>query len=334
MKPAELRKKISSGACPPLICLHGEEEWQRDRLLDYIVDRLIPHDARDFNLSQYHGKQASGRDIVEQLQTLPVFAERRLVVVREADQLSAAALEALFPLLKNPVPESILLLVAGKIDKRRRFWQEFGKRGAMVEFRSLYANEIPAHIEQTLAAQGWSMTPAAMELFCRRVGTNLQEIHAELDKLRSFIGDRNSADAEDVDAVISRVAEEGVFDLAHAIGRGKTGPALELLGQLLGTGVAPVFILAMTARHFRQLWAASLALEKGLGRKQMAAELKINPYFVDGLVAQARHFSPQVFPQVLERLLEVDVRLKSGGGEPRALLERLVFDLVALRASR
>ncbi|RMF48131.1 MAG: DNA polymerase III subunit delta, partial [Deltaproteobacteria bacterium] len=274
------------------------------------------------------------RDILEQIQTLPVFADRRLVVVRDAEQLGTADLDQLLPVIKEPVPECVLVLVAGKIDKRRRFWQEIGKKGAMVEFRPLYANQIPAHVEQTVSAQGWRLTPGALELFCRRVGTNLQELHGELDKLRAYIGERNSADVDDVEAVISRVTEEGVFDLAHAIGRGQAGQALTLLGQLIETGEAPVFILAMITRHFRQLWAASLALERGVDRRQLASELRINPYFVDGLVAQARHFPPRVFSGLFERLLEVDLQLKSSGGYPRTLLEQLVLELAGLRGGK
>ncbi|RMF47878.1 MAG: DNA polymerase III subunit delta, partial [Deltaproteobacteria bacterium] len=69
MKPAELRKKVTSGSCPSLVCLYGEETWQRDQLLEHIIDRIVPPDARDFNFSQFQGRQAGGRDILEQIQT-------------------------------------------------------------------------------------------------------------------------------------------------------------------------------------------------------------------------------------------------------------------------
>ncbi|TYP00143.1 DNA polymerase III delta subunit [Geothermobacter ehrlichii] len=329
MKPAELRQQILADRIPPLICLYGEEHYHRDQLLDLILAKVVPPEARDFNLDIFHGKQVGGRQLLEQLQTLPVFAPRRLVVVREFDALPASESEMLIPCLKNPVPENVFVIVADKIDKRRRFFQEFGKKGVLVEFRPLYANQIPAFVRELVASQGWRLTPEALELFCRRVGTNLQEIEGELEKLRTFIGDRNSADVDDVRTVVTDIHEESVFDLANAVGRGRTGEAIHLLGRLLEDGLAPVLILTMLVRHYRQLWKTSLLLERGVRRNALAGELKIKPFFVDGLVAQARQFDPGRFPHFFELFLKTDLLLKTGGGNPRTILEQLIMRLAA-----
>jgi len=329
VKPDELRKQVLADRIPPLICLYGEERYHRDRLLDLILERAVPPEARDFNLDLFHGRQVTGRQVLEQLQTLPVLAPRRLVVVREFDALSVSESELLIPCLKDPPPETVFVIVADKIDKRRRFFQEFGKKGVLVEFRPLYANQVPAFVKELVAGRGWRLTPEALELFCRRVGTNLQEIEGELCKLRTYIGDRNTADLDDVRAVVTDVHEESVFDLANAAGRGRTGEAIHLLGRLLADGLAPVMILTMLVRHYRQLWKTSLLLERGVRRNELAGELRIKPFFVDGLIAQARQFPPARFPRLFELFLETDLLLKTGGGSSRTILEQLILRLAA-----
>jgi len=327
MKTAELRQALEKGSCPPLICLFGEETFRRDQVLQMIIDQVVPEDARDFNLAVFQGKEAFGQAMLEQLQTLPVFSPRRLVLVKDFSAVPAAESEKLLDYLAAPLSETILVLVADKIDRRRKFFQVFGKKGVLIEFKPLYPNQIPAFVEQQVQVAGKRMTEDAMAFFCRRVGTNLQEIHGELEKLCSYLGDRNLVDVDDVRAVVSDIRADSVFDLTNALGKKQTSEALRLLGRLLADGMAPVLVLSMMVRHFRQLWKTSELLAQGGGRKDIAAAIRVNPYFIDGLIRQARQFRTAQFEAWFELFLEADLKLKSSGGNPRAILEALVMKL-------
>lgn len=327
MKPVELRQLVERGDCPSLVCLYGEETFFRDQALKLILDKTLPEDARDFNFTSFQGKEVRGQQLLEQLLTLPVFSPRRLVVVKDFHAVSAGESDQLLDYLSDPVPETTLVLVADKIDKRRKFYQTFAKKGALVEFKPLYDNQVPAFVKEQVRISGRRLTEDAMALFCRRVGTNLQEIQGELSKLFAYLGERNLADVDDIKAIVSDVRADSVFDLTNALGSKKTAEALRLLGRLIEDGIAPLVVLNMMVRHFRQLWKTRLFLEAGTGKRELAGKIGINPYFVDGLVSQSRQFRLDQFEPIFELFLDADLKLKSSGGDPRSILEGLIMVL-------
>lgn len=327
MKPAELNRAVAENRIPTLLFLYGEETFLLDRALEKIRDALVPPEARDFNLSVFDGRSIRAVSILDTARTLPVFAPRRMVWVRDAQHLAAAELEDLLPYLKDPAPETVLVFTADKIDGRRKFFQEFKKQGALVEFKGIYENQLPAFVKGQAEEAGRAFTEDALALFCRRVGTNLQEAHGELVKLFTYLGERRLADAADVAAIVSDTRTESIFELVNAVGRKKSGEALRLLHRLLEEGVVPLVILTMLVRHFRQLWKARELLAQEAPRGSIARRIGINPYFLDGLLDQARHFSGSECRRAFELFLGLDLALKSSGAHPAALLEKTLLEL-------
>lgn len=329
MTPAELNRLIETRKIPSLLLLFGEESFFLERGAQRIRDILVPPESRDFNFQIYYGKEAQAVAILDSCRTLPVFAPHRLILVKDVHLFPAAELETLLSYLKEPVPETVLLFTGEKIDGRKKFFQEFKKRGAVVEFKRLYDNQIPGFVREQAREAGRTFTEEALALFCRRVGTNLREVHAELRKLFDYLGDRDPADVADVVAVVSDTRADSVFDLTAALGRKDVAEALRLLGRLLEEGGTPLVVLAMMTRHFRQLWMTRELLEQEVPRRDISRRVGVNPYFVDGLIGQARHFTPARYREIFERFLAVDLALKSSGAHPAALLEDLVLVIAA-----
>jgi DNA polymerase III subunit delta len=334
MTYAELNRDIERRDIPCLLFLYGEETFLLDRTLERLRDVAVPVDARDFNYNLYHGKETSAETILDTVLTLPVFTARRLVLVKEAQELSAASLDAFLPYLTNPAPETILVFTADKIDGRKKFFQEFKKRGVLVEFKRLYDNQIPTFVQDQARAAGRSLTGDALALFCRRVGSRLQEVSGELNKLFAYLGERTLVDVADVAAVVSDTRAESIFELTNAIGARNQGEAHRLLARLLAEGAVPLVLLTMMVRHFRQLWQTRELLDQGVGVKEIARHVGINPYFVDGLVSQSRRFSPDRYRQIFLLFLEVDLGLKSSGAHPAAMLEKLILDVMEEAGSK
>lgn len=328
MNGSDFQTRLRQGDLPPLIYLYGEESFGRDRAARQIVEHFVPAEARDFNLSVFHGKDVDGRKILEEAQTLPVFAPHRVVLVRDAQLLSAADLDLLTDYLAQPVPETLLVFVADKIDKRRKFFQQFQKQGLLQEFRPLYENQIPAFIRDQLQQGGLQITEEAMSLFCRRMGSDLPTIVVEIGKLQAYLGERQLVDVADVEAVVCDLRSNSVFELNDALGRRKAPEALRLLSRLLADGEAPLGILAMIIRHFRQLWKLVELQAQGVSGKELPGRVGVNPYFINNLVAQARNFTRVQLEAAFRRFLETDLALKSSGAHANALLEQLVLDIV------
>lgn len=328
MQPAELKKAIDGNKVPPLLYLFGEEGYSLDRTVRRLVEAVVDEAGSDFNYHIYNGKDVGAETVLDTARTLPVFAARRLVLVREAQAIAAGELETFLSYLSDPAPETVLVFVADKVDRRKKFFQEFKKKGALVEFKRLYDNQIPGFVKSRARELGRSFTEDALALFCRRVGTNLQEIDAELNKLATYVGEQDLIDVADVRQIVSDTRVDSVFELTNALGKRDAALAVQLLGRLLEDGTAPLVILAMMVRHFRQMWKAHELLARGTERKDLARLVGINPYFLDGLIGQARRFSGTQYRQAFEQFLEVDLALKSSGAHANALLERLVWRLV------
>ena len=327
MTPGELKKALKAHQFPMLLLLYGEERFFLEETLDKLLQMVVPAEGRDFNYNLFHGKTARAAEILDAARTFPVFSKLRLVVVRDAQLLPAAELDQLISYLKDPAEETVLVLSADKIDGRRKFYQQFKKLGKLVEFKKYYDNQIPAFVRERAAQNGVAFTEEAMALFCRRVGSNLQEIAGELDKLVTYLGERTLVDVDDVQTIVSDTRIDSVFELTDAIGRRNSSRALTLLNRLLADGTAPLLVLTMMARHFRQMWKASYLLEQGSGKKEIAKGVGINPYFLDGLLQQVRAFPARRYSKIFELLLETDLALKSSGAHASALLEGLVLDI-------
>ncbi len=326
MKSAELDKMLGSGKISPLLLLHGEETFLLEKALLRLLNVTVP-EARDFNYQLIRGREVRAAVIIDAARTLPVFSSYRLILIKETEEIPAAELDAFIPYLRDPCLETVLVFTAEKIDGRRKFFQEFRKHGQLFEFRRLYENQIPAFVEEQARSAGFFFTGDALAQFCRRVGNNLQEVHGELMKLFSFLGDRTLADVADVAAVVSDTRIDSIFDLTNAIGQKKTVEALLLLERMLGEGMAPLLILSMLVRHFRQLWMARELLDQKTAPREIAKQLGINPYFLEGLLHQARRFSTTGYRQAFELFLEVDQALKATGAHPAARLECLILAL-------
>lgn len=327
MKPAELERAIEKREIPHLLFLYGEEGYLLERAVVAIRDAVVPPEARDFNYEVFYGKDISSQVLVDAARTFPVFTPLRMILVKDAQDISTPQAEGIRPYLKDAVSETILVFTADKIDLRKGFSQDFKKHGVLVEFKKLYENQIPPFVKDRAREAGKSFTDSALAIFCRRVGTNLQEIRGELEKLFTYLGDRTLVDVEDVNVVVSDTKVDSIFDLTNAMGKRNVDESIRLLGRLLRDGTAPILLLSMMTRHFRQLWVAKEIVGRGGGKGEVAQALRINPYFVDDLVSQAKHFESGFFRKIFYLFLESDLALKSTGAHPEVILERLILEI-------
>ncbi|MCK4536266.1 MAG: DNA polymerase III subunit delta [Desulfuromonadales bacterium] len=327
MTLSDLKQALKADKIPELLLLYGEEAYFVEETVQLVCDAAVAPENRDFNLNHFLGRDFKPSELIEQALTFPVFAPHRLILLKDVHEASADQLEILIPYLENPVSETILLVTGNKIDTRRKFFKKFKQLGVVLEFRRIYDNQLPALVRDIARDLGVNFTGAALQLFCKRVGTNMIETRGELEKLISYLGERTLVEAEDVSAIVSDTRIESVFDLTDALGEGNRGEALRLLNRLLDEGQAPLMVLAMLTRHFRQLWKAQELTARETPHKELSRIVGISPYFLKGLIRQSGFYSTEDYRRIFDQFLETDLALKSSGGEPRMLLESLIASI-------
>lgn len=325
MKPEEFNKAVEKGELASLYLLYGDEPYLVERAVKKLLDKAVDPGFRDFNLNVFYGNECKGDDVFSAAQTLPMFAERRVVLVKKGGDLSAAAMEVLLPYLQDPSPGTCLILQAEKVDGRKKFYAEFKKRGEAVEFKRPYENQLGPYVRDEVRAAGKKIDSSAAELLAYLVGNNLQELVSQIEKLCIYCGKSDSIGVADVKAIVSDTKVESVFEFTDALGSKDLPKALKLLTSLLQDGEAPLRILGAVSRHYRQLWQVRELLDKKVPSAELAKASGINPYFLKKVTDQARNYTVGELKQVFERMLELDLAFKSGGLE-EPLFERFVMD--------
>lgn len=328
MKAEEFDKAVSQGAIGPLYYLHGDEPYLVERAAKRLLDRVLSADFRDFNLNIFYGNECRGTEVIESAQTLPMFVERRVVLVRKSDALSTAALEIIGEYVENPCPSTCLIFQGGKIDQRKKFFALLKKQDALVEFKRLFEGQVAAFIRAEVGGNGKKIEGAAVDFLGCLVGTNLQELSSQLEKLLVFVGERQAITLADVRQIVSDTKVDSVFELANALGERNAAKALRSLQTILRDGEAALMILAMVTRHFRQLWLVREQQSRRVPAAEISKATGINPYFLKGVMEQAKNFNPDDFTRIFESFYAADGVLKTGGGKQGGhVLECLVMDI-------
>jgi DNA polymerase III subunit delta len=324
MKPEELRRALADGVIKPVYYFYGEETYLMEREMKRFIAALVPADMADFNLDILYGGDRKGQEIASAAQTLPMFAQRRLVVVKRSEGLTDSDQESLTEYLKNSSPTTCLLFIGKKPDLRRKFFLEMKKIGELVEFKPPYENQLPAFITAEANLAGVRIAPEAAELLLLLSGTNLQELASQMEKLAGYVGAGKTITLEAVREIASDTRADTVFDLANALGEKSLGVALRKLQTVLRDGQAPLFVLNMLTRHFRQLWQLRELMARKVPKPELGRAIGLrSDFFLPGLMKQASNFTLVEFRSTFTRLYETDRALKSSRLKPAFILEQL-----------
>jgi len=323
--PAELQRELASGKLRPAYLLAGTEALLRDDASRAITEAVLADGPRDFNFDRIDGVTCTEAQLLDAVRSLPVLAERRLVVLREPagkgrgpktlGEGIAAAVEEL-----RESSSAVLVVTASTIDKRSKWVKAFREPATLVVCdppKGLRA--IVAFLKQEAERRQISLQPGAAEALADAVGPQLLMLRQELEKAALHAGPGLPVSRHDVIAVASDVADEPIWDLTDAIGEGRTPDALAILGRLLESGAPPPVLLGSLASHFRKL-----------ARLRSGGPVPGHPFVVRKLESQAQRYPPGRLVACLHAIHGVDEALKGQGSLPADIaLERLVIGLRA-----
>ncbi len=260
-----------------------------------------------------------------------MMAKKRLVVVRDVDEMKAADQAELVPYVSAPVAEACLVMVAEKADQRLKLVAACKKSGVLLKLDPLYERQLPAFLEEEARARGVRFGRGVAQLVCNEIGADLGQLADAVERLAIFVGgdSKDAASREvtiaDVEEVVVGARQRSVFELAEAVGQGDRPRALTILHSLIQARESGVRLVAMLARHVRQLWTARALAGERLNKFDLAGRLGVAPFFVDGIVAQARRLSESALERMHAALYRADVDLKSSRVDDALLLERLIL---------
>jgi DNA polymerase-3 subunit delta len=191
---------LKAGTIKPIYFLMGEEPYYIDKLTEYIENNILSEDEKGFNQTVIYGRDATIEDIVSNAKRYPMMAERQVVVVREAQELSRT-IDKLESYAENPQPTTVLV-VAYKyktLDKRKKLVKLIAKNGVLFESKKLYENQVGIWIQRLLQGRGYSIEPKANAMLVEFLGNDLSRISNELDKLQIILPKGHTITPKDIE---------------------------------------------------------------------------------------------------------------------------------------
>ncbi len=329
-------RNIKKGDPAPIYYIYGEETYLLDKALEAITDLACPDGTNDFNYDVIQGRDIEAGKILSCAQMLPMMVDRRLVVVRDLQEVPPKTLEPLEDYFKDPSPTTCLVFHARTINKsidgRIGIVRKLKKAAEVCEFKPLYENEVGPFIQRQAKSRGLRLRREASAYLIDAVGTDLAGLDQAMLKIDLYMGAADEdtpreVTVEDAQAVVARTRNRSVFDLTDALGDCDFQSALEVLERMLLDGESPLMVSHMVARHFRIVARLQDPQLRNANNKKAASTVRVSPYFVSDYRRDARTFSPAEVRAIMRRILEVDIGLKSSGVPDRVILERLLTDI-------
>lgn len=318
---------LQKQATKPLVFLLGEEPYLLEQAVKQLESTLVDESMKDFNFSVYFGSDAMPEKIRDTVETLPGFAQRRVVLLKEAHELNDSAWETLEPVLSSPVDSTVFVIVASRFDKRKKVFKLLSENGTCVEFKRVFENQIPNWISYICQNQGLQISESASHVLHRFVGSHLQEIETEVLKLKEFISPRVRIEEADVKSVVAKSREENVFHWTEAVAEKDRVRALESLATLLDQNQSEVGVVSLMARHVRLLMKIKKGQELGYAGTRLAQFVQVSPYFLTGYVKQAGLWSVHQLEGLILILNETDKALKTSPVSAPLWLENMVLKM-------
>ena len=322
---------IKAGNIKPIYFLMGEEAYYIDRLSDYIEKNVLTEEEKGFNQTVLYGRDVNVEDIVSAAKRYPMMAERQVIIVKEAQDL-AKTIDKFESYASDPMPTTVLVLCYKykTLDKRKKVTKLFEKSGLVFESKKLYENQVGQWITRVLQAKKYSIEPKASAMLVEFLGTSLEKINNELEKLQIILPVGSTISANDIEENIGFSKDYNIFELRKAIGE---------KNQLKSYKIAQYFSenpkdhpLVMTTGMLFSFFVQLLQYHglKNKNPNNVAAILKVNPFFLKDYDVALRNYPMKKVSKIVTLLREIDVKSKGVGANALPQHELLKEMLVGI----
>ena len=322
-----LLQDFKSGEFQQINLLCGEETYLRKQYRDRLKEALCD-DPEGMNVNCFEGKDTNIRELIDLAETLPFFADRRVIVAENTGWLSKGG-EELADYLAGLPETTFLILVEEQVDKRTRLYKEIKKRGRVSEFGIQDEETLKKWILGMLKKDGKQITVTAMNYFLERMGTRMDLIKNEVEKLLCYTEGRQEVTIGDINAVCTGQIQNHIFDMIEAIGKKDRQRALLLYYELLALKEPPMRILALIGRQFNYLLQVKDLRQKGCSTALIAEKCGLHRFVAGKYEQQAARFNTKELKRALQACAEADEQVKSGRIPDRMSVELLLVEYSA-----
>lgn len=317
---------IKKGEFKSVYLLYGEEEYLKKQYRDRLKNAIAGDDT--MNYSYYDSDNASVKDIIDVCETLPFFAQKRLVIMENTGFLKSSNDE--FADYIKHIPDYLVIVMVEKdVDKRNKVYKAVDSVGYVCEMKPQITATLEKWIAGLLAKDNLKISREACDLILDKTGAGMDYIKQETEKLISYCQGRDVVTVEDVEKVCTTQTTSHIFDMISAIANKKQQQALDLYYDLLELKEPPMRILYLIVRQFNGILQVKDLMSRGISGKEIASKIGAAPFVVGKYQAQAKYFEMNTLLDALNECAKTEEAVKQG-----RLNDRLGVELIIIKYSK
>lgn len=318
----DLNEDIKSGNLKQVYLLFGEESYLKKQYKDKLAKAMLP-DGDTMNYAYYEGKGIEPEQLIDLAETMPFFAERRLIVV-ENSGFFKNSVPKLADYIKTMPDTTCFIFVENEVDKRGKMYKAVKETGRVTEMGRQDEKTLLYWIAGQIKREGKQIKESAARLLVAKVGTDMELLEKELEKLFSYTFGRTEITAEDIEAVCTAQITNKIFDMVEAVAAKQQKKALDYYYDLLALKEPPMRILYLLSRQFRLLLEVKELMKQGCDKSGIAKTAKLHPFVAGKYMKQCKDFSCRQLKDIMEAAAEYEELVKTGRLNDRMSVELFI----------
>jgi len=305
-----VQEDIKNNQFKKVYLFYGPEEYLKRQYKNKLRYALFPEEDT-MNFSCFEGKKADPAEIIDLAETMPFFADRRMILLQDTGFFKSKC-DELADYLGNLPDYLCLVFVEGEVDKRSRMYKAVKKYGRPVEFSVQDHRTLTRWVSGMLQKEKKKITQQDMELFLVKTGSDMSNIEKEVEKLLCYTMGRDIITTADIEAVCVTQITNQIFDMIRAVAEKNQKKALNLYYDLLSLKEPPMRILFLLARQFNLILQVKELQGNGCGTQEIGKKTGLQPFVIRNYQAYGRQFSVMELRKAVEDCTDMEEAVKSG----------------------
>lgn len=327
-------KDIEQKKFKPVYFLHGEESYFIDQITDAIIANALEEHERDFNQSIHYGKDAEVDILIAEAKGYPMMAERKVVILKEAQAMHASNFDKLEAYFSSPNEQTVFVVnyKHKKHDSRKKVFKSAASHGITFHSEKIKDWNIEKWIDDYVKTKNYGITQKARMLLAEFLGTDLSKIVNELDKLFILVEEGTTINDLHIEENIGISKDYNIFELVNAVGIRDIYKANVIIDYFYhnpkATSIIPV--ISNLFGHFSKLMRIHFSDAKT--KEAIAANLRVAPFVAAKLMQSAKIYNPKKLASNIAILHEYDLKAKgvgsSGNISEGELMKEMIYRLM------
>lgn len=323
---------LKKGIFKPVYWLEGDEEYFIDQITFFAENKILTESEAGFNLTVFYGRDTAWSDVVNACRRYPMFSERQVVILKEAQSMKD--IDKLEAYIEKPLPSTLLFVAYKnkKLDGRTKLAKILKDKSVVFSSKRLYDNELPDWTNALVKSKGFTITNRALFLLIDHIGNDLNRLNNEVDKLSLNLENRKNITEDDIETFVGISKEFNVFELQQSIASKDLYKAIRIIQYFnANPKAAPLQLIFPSLYNFFSKVQMIYAVPSK-NERDIAAAIGVSPYFAKDYLQTAMKFSYSEIEKVMLLLYEYNLRnigVNDAGTGDADLLKEMVVKMIA-----